>query len=550
MAATGVLQPSVEPVVPRTLAGPKGSGEGGPALQRHVRFTAATLLICTVFQVGYLVVFLNQSAFSLGQSRVHPLFDDAMISMQYARNLVQGQGLVWNPGERIEGYSNFAWTMAMAGVHLLPLSADGLCIAAAGLGLLTCIATLLATLALAHACRLGPAASAVALVLVGTYYPVLLLSIWGMEVGLAAAALTGIIACGIGLSGKARLAAMLPLMSLSLLIRDDLVVPLVALLALLWLLDARSRRTALMCLAMLAVTAAAHALFRRMYYDEWLPNTYYLKLTGWPLAHRMLRGTEYTVGTGLSLGLPLALGLAGVLSSQPSRRWAAWLLCVPTIAALAYQVYIGGDAWPLDRMVAATAPALLLSAAWSMDGLLSGPRGRRWLALAAVSLVLIVNARFLSRYSFLQPPVTAKANWANLRYTAAIQRHTSPDALIAVGYAGVVPYYSGRKCCDFLGKIDKVIARQAAQPGVHRPGHNKFDYEYTVSAYRPDLVIHGMPRNAPTFNRDYLPMVTEVEGRPVVLFVREDSDKVQGLTPITWLKAHSLLSETHRASQD
>src|SRR5437762_4060818 len=37
--------------------------------------------------------------------------DDAYISYRYARNFARGLGLVYNPGERIEGYTNFLWTL-------------------------------------------------------------------------------------------------------------------------------------------------------------------------------------------------------------------------------------------------------------------------------------------------------------------------------------------------------------------------------------------------------------------------------------------------------
>jgi hypothetical protein len=40
--------------------------------------------------------------------------DDAFISLRYARNLVEGHGLVFNAGERVEGYSNFSWTILLA----------------------------------------------------------------------------------------------------------------------------------------------------------------------------------------------------------------------------------------------------------------------------------------------------------------------------------------------------------------------------------------------------------------------------------------------------
>ncbi len=43
------------------------------------------------------------------------MVDDAYISFRYARNLVRGEGLVFNPGERVEGYTNFLWTVLIAG---------------------------------------------------------------------------------------------------------------------------------------------------------------------------------------------------------------------------------------------------------------------------------------------------------------------------------------------------------------------------------------------------------------------------------------------------
>jgi len=40
--------------------------------------------------------------------------DDAFISFRYARNLVAGNGLTFNPGEYVEGFSNFLWVMFSA----------------------------------------------------------------------------------------------------------------------------------------------------------------------------------------------------------------------------------------------------------------------------------------------------------------------------------------------------------------------------------------------------------------------------------------------------
>jgi hypothetical protein len=43
--------------------------------------------------------------------------DDAFITFRYARNLASGHGFVFNPGERVEGYSNFVWVLLMAAVE-------------------------------------------------------------------------------------------------------------------------------------------------------------------------------------------------------------------------------------------------------------------------------------------------------------------------------------------------------------------------------------------------------------------------------------------------
>jgi len=50
--------------------------------------------------------------------------DDAYISFRYARNLARGLGLVYNAGERIEGYTNFLWTVLLAGAIRVGLDPD------------------------------------------------------------------------------------------------------------------------------------------------------------------------------------------------------------------------------------------------------------------------------------------------------------------------------------------------------------------------------------------------------------------------------------------
>ncbi|RLI86247.1 MAG: hypothetical protein DRO76_04225, partial [Candidatus Altiarchaeales archaeon] len=40
--------------------------------------------------------------------------DDAYIGIRYARHFVEGSGLVYNIGERVEGYSDFLWIILLS----------------------------------------------------------------------------------------------------------------------------------------------------------------------------------------------------------------------------------------------------------------------------------------------------------------------------------------------------------------------------------------------------------------------------------------------------
>ena len=65
--------------------------------------------------------------------------DDAFITFRYARNLTDGLGLVFNPAERVEGYTNFLWTILTTPAFLLkvdPLLYSRIVSVLAGIGTL------------------------------------------------------------------------------------------------------------------------------------------------------------------------------------------------------------------------------------------------------------------------------------------------------------------------------------------------------------------------------------------------------------------------------
>ncbi len=68
------------------------------------------------FQVLTVIVFLALGVLAWSNRFIQ---DDAFISFRYAQNFARGLGLVWNAGERVEGYTNFLWTLLLSVPHYL-----------------------------------------------------------------------------------------------------------------------------------------------------------------------------------------------------------------------------------------------------------------------------------------------------------------------------------------------------------------------------------------------------------------------------------------------
>jgi peptidoglycan/LPS O-acetylase OafA/YrhL len=84
------------------------------------------------------------------------------------------------------------------------------------------------------------------------------------------------------------------------------------------------------------------------------------------------------------------------------------------------------------------------------------------------------------------------------RYTrlGLVLRATTPDDFrIAVAAAGATPYFANRPTEDLLGKNDRVISHLAPR-GVFSPGHDKWDYHYSLGERKSDLIVEAVDTNA------------------------------------------------------
>ena len=472
----------------------------------------------------YSLVFIYRTSFVVDGERFFTLFDDAMISMRYAKNLANGYGLVWNPGgERVEGYTNPLWVFFMALFHLLPLSESkiSLPIQLSGMGFL--LINLFCVKKIADFLSKGDRfASLTAVFLTAFYYPLIFWSLRGMEVS--------VLVCIVNLSiwlalrsvhaGRPSMVMYL-ILGIATLVRPDLIVTAISILVYVLVVDPRNRRgNAVLGFTVLFSFVLLQTAFRLTYFGEFLPNTYYLKMTGYPALLRISRGLIVTPKF-LCTMIPLVL-LAPFVYGFLRRNSQALLLFWIFSTQMLYSIYVGGDAWELwgrsNRYVVIAVPALFILLGCTLaemrrlfsDSEYSNaiPLSEKGVTLSAIALVLGAQLSFnaipstgeFKEWLLLDRPYMADADRGSVETALMLKRITTPDATIAVTSSGVLPYFSDRTAIDLLGKNDKKIARQKMRQlsddskvlykyRAFYPGHLKWDYSYSIGYLQPDVIV-------------------------------------------------------------
>jgi hypothetical protein len=306
---------------------------------------------------AFSAVFVWRASFRVAGVLHFSLFDDAMISMTYARNLADGHGLQWTAGgDRVEGITNPLWTLVMAVVQLAPIPDRLASLPVMVLGAASVLAA--AVLARAVTRRLAPGsrlAPTFALWAVGLCYPLLYWSLRGMEAGVVVVlVLLGLHACLRLRDGeRSAVAVLAAVVAVGVWVRLDFALfaaVFVGGAVVLWVRGVVPRRAAVVPLASLLVAVVAQEVARFTYYGALVPNTYTLKVAGVPLDDRLTRGVE-GIAVVLAFGAA-ALGLLALPAVRELRRrdgFACGLVVAAVILPFAYSAAVGGDSWEWMR---------------------------------------------------------------------------------------------------------------------------------------------------------------------------------------------------------
>lgn len=420
--------------------------------------------------VGVIAIYMLHVAFDYAAIGPY-IVDDAFIYFRYAHNLATGHGLVYNPGEAVEGYTGFTWAMALAAADWLGLP---LILFAQCAGVLLGACTLWLTWRVARQ-LIGPGLiSLLPVLFLSTNRTFCMWSVEGLETSLFGALLMATYCIWLAevsrpheprfpLLGLA--AAMLALTR-----PEGFLFAGVA--ALLYAADTRrtgrTRAFVLNSLAFLALILS-HLLFRIAYYGDVLPNTAYAKITGFQPGLGLAYTSALAAENHLLRYMPIALLGAVYLAKAPEFRLPRRWMLAAVIVYAGYVISIGGDYFEFRFLD----PVLPIWALWTVAGTasisahISRPPVARLALLALTLLWLSANVQ-----SVLQPPEASLARTtpeAEAQYTRKfvaagrwLALNLQPRDVIAIRPAGAIAYLSGARCLDILGLNDRAIAHGAS----------------------------------------------------------------------------------------
>jgi arabinofuranosyltransferase len=404
--------------------------------------------------------------------------DDALITFRYVDNWISGHGLVFNLGERVEGFSNPLFVALLA-----PFARAGLDLFAVattfGLASIMLEATLLVWLTARATGSTWIAAAAAAL-----FCSDRIVAVWatgGLETGMHALLVTAAFAvCVFELDAPGRrvhaATALLLAVAVS---RPEGALFFVLYLAQLLVTARPPARSIVRALNLFLPVAALLLAARYLYYGELIANPYRAKVAGVPgLAFGLGQARAFAARCGLSgpvalAWLPLVAATVAALrgagdEQQRALRRRLVLALLWIGAQIAAAIAMGGDYMNDFRFFAPVMAIVVFAVACALGLVARAPhRGAAVVAAASFAVLLAAHAwlqRIGSPVFADAPPAVEHKQILTVtrarsdRFTEALMRIAEPGDSLVVDWAGVMGFGHALRTVDCTGLVSRNIA--------------------------------------------------------------------------------------------
>ena len=473
--------------------------------------------------------------------------DDAYITFRYAENLVKGHGLVYNPGERVEGYTDFLWAIIAAVVILFkgdPGQASIIINLASLVGIIFLVERL------GRRLQAAPILLGIAAILVAANYTMASFGTACIETMFAAMlvllALERVDAGHPLAGGIAGIAATLT--------HPDHGIFYAALAAALFLEKSR-RKELILYLIPFFTLFVPYFIWRWSYYGDLMPNTYYAKSADKTYFEQGIKYLLITiVGGGLWLTLPL--GAVGAFHARRSLIGRFALIILPVY--LTYVAKVGGD-FMLGRFFVPAIPIWLLLVDVGYRWLMSRNHWRVALCLLLPTTAIALPFAAVKPGDIYQGVADERTfgdfrNFATMEVNSSgvAQGHGIYQQLTARGYTpkmaiwciGMEGYYAKLPIFDLRGLTSRSVAHLPIEKRG-RPGHEK--------VASPGLVVESNTdiSDIPVYPTPYARLTSVFVGGAPRHMVRYDPKVISGLPPGIGLQnfAHYLDSQVAALAQ-
>ncbi len=446
------------------------------------------------------------------------IMDDAYISLRYADNLLSGNGLVFNIGDKVEGITNIGWTFFL--VLFLPLLGSLLTIKIIGLILIFVTIYFQFRISLLLNNEKQLIVPALIILMTASQLEFILFSIAGMETALLSCLLSIMIWMVLK---KKSIFLIAGFGSYLFLVHPEaiLVYPLARLIQIagnkFWNRIVKADYFYLFLVILFS-------LARYFYFNSLVPNTFQAKES----SCKTILLNLFNAGTGNNSNIPilftspftLIIMIFGIVSIVRISKQAAAFLGASLLVGYSFSLYAPVDWTGLARYFAPYLPLAILilwqGIAFFIDFLsqsFSWIMKFKGVLILMLSLALILPS--ISRTAFYLRPINLErypgfvlASRNLVKPAKWINKNTPPDSIIACRRIGALGFFSKRYIFDYLfGLTDRTIARANGStpalikdPIIGKIWRQKSPHYYLEDRNRVELLLNLTGENEFSFH--------------------------------------------------